>query len=131
LRASNPDKIILFGSRARGDAGPDSDVDLLVIMNTESPDFVLRLKGESELNLVLETKGFDPLEEVNAQAARRWTDAVNADGQFGRWGFALVHKPEEIRTLLDRLRERRGGGPARAEKSEQHAGADGAVDLVQ
>lgn len=26
-----PDKIILFGSRARGDAGPDSDIDLLVL----------------------------------------------------------------------------------------------------
>ena len=27
-----PDKIILFGSRARGQAGLDSDVDLLVVM---------------------------------------------------------------------------------------------------
>ena len=27
--------IILFGSQARGDAGPDSDVDLLVIMDFE------------------------------------------------------------------------------------------------
>lgn len=27
----DPEKIILFGSHARGDAGPDSDVDLLVI----------------------------------------------------------------------------------------------------
>jgi predicted nucleotidyltransferase len=27
-----PDKIILFGSYARGDAGPDSDVDLLIVM---------------------------------------------------------------------------------------------------
>ncbi|HEV8578553.1 MAG TPA: nucleotidyltransferase domain-containing protein [Thermoanaerobaculia bacterium] len=27
-----PERIILFGSHARGDAGPDSDVDLLVVM---------------------------------------------------------------------------------------------------
>jgi uncharacterized protein len=27
-----PEKIILFGSQARGDAGPDSDVDLLVVL---------------------------------------------------------------------------------------------------
>ncbi len=27
-----PDKIILFGSYARGEAGPDSDVDLLIVM---------------------------------------------------------------------------------------------------
>jgi len=32
----DPEKIILFGSQARGDAGPDSDVDLLVVMNTAS-----------------------------------------------------------------------------------------------
>ena len=28
----DPEKIILFGSHARGDAGPDSDADLLVVM---------------------------------------------------------------------------------------------------
>jgi len=28
----NPDQIILFGSQARGDAGVDSDIDLLVVM---------------------------------------------------------------------------------------------------
>src|SRR5438067_6234752 len=30
-----PERIILFGSQARGDAGPDSDVDLLVVMPVE------------------------------------------------------------------------------------------------
>jgi len=28
----HPDKVILFGSHARGTAGPDSDVDILVVM---------------------------------------------------------------------------------------------------
>jgi HEPN domain-containing protein/predicted nucleotidyltransferase len=32
VRKFHPEKIILFGSHARGDAGPDSDVDLLVVM---------------------------------------------------------------------------------------------------
>jgi predicted nucleotidyltransferase len=32
VREFRPDKIILFGSHARGDAGPDSDVDLLIVM---------------------------------------------------------------------------------------------------
>ena len=32
LAASDPEKIILFGSYARGDFGPDSDLDLLVII---------------------------------------------------------------------------------------------------
>src|SRR5215467_12493157 len=31
----HPEKIILFGSHARGDAKPDSDVDLLVIMDSD------------------------------------------------------------------------------------------------
>ncbi|MBA3485531.1 MAG: nucleotidyltransferase domain-containing protein [Pirellulales bacterium] len=32
VREFRPDKVILFGSHARGTAGPDSDVDLLVIV---------------------------------------------------------------------------------------------------
>ncbi len=32
VKRFRPDKIILFGSHARGEAGPDSDVDLLVVM---------------------------------------------------------------------------------------------------
>ena len=31
VRAAQPEKIILFGSAARGEMGPDSDYDLLVI----------------------------------------------------------------------------------------------------
>lgn len=31
----HPERIILFGSQARGDSGPDSDVDLLVVMPVE------------------------------------------------------------------------------------------------
>ncbi len=34
-RRFDPDQIILFGSHARGNAGPDSDVDLLVVMAVE------------------------------------------------------------------------------------------------
>jgi len=31
VQAAQPDRIILFGSAARGETGPDSDIDLLVI----------------------------------------------------------------------------------------------------
>lgn len=37
VEAIDPDCIILFGSRARGDARPDSDVDLLVIKDSNEP----------------------------------------------------------------------------------------------
>jgi predicted nucleotidyltransferase len=33
------EQIILFGSQARGDAGPDSDIDLLVVMSVEGSVF--------------------------------------------------------------------------------------------
>ena len=33
----SPSKVLLFGSRARGDARPDSDVDLVVVWKDESP----------------------------------------------------------------------------------------------
>ena len=39
-----PERIVLFGSQARGDAGPDSDIDLLVVM--ASIDSVRALTAE-------------------------------------------------------------------------------------
>jgi hypothetical protein len=46
--------------------------------------------------LILETKGYDPLQEVKEAAAQRWVAAVNADGQFGQWAFQMVTKVSEV-----------------------------------
>jgi len=35
--AGNPQRIVLFGSRVRGDARPDSDLDLLIVEETTPP----------------------------------------------------------------------------------------------
>ena len=35
VAVAQPDKIILFGSAARGEMGPHSDIDLLVVKDTE------------------------------------------------------------------------------------------------
>src|SRR3989442_11913353 len=35
VKKFRPERIILFGSHARGEAGPDSDIDLLVVMPVE------------------------------------------------------------------------------------------------
>ena len=45
IKQFHPEKIILFGSHARGDAGPDSDVDLLVVMPVDGS------KREKQLDL--------------------------------------------------------------------------------
>jgi predicted nucleotidyltransferase len=37
VEAVNPDRIVLFGSRARGNAGPDSDVDLVLVKDSDEP----------------------------------------------------------------------------------------------
>jgi predicted nucleotidyltransferase len=39
LEVSHPQKIILFGSRARGEAQPDSDYDILVIEPSNLPRY--------------------------------------------------------------------------------------------
>ena len=44
-----PDKIILFGSHARGDARPDSDVDLLVVMPVQGS----RRQKATEIDMAL------------------------------------------------------------------------------
>ena len=37
VQAVDPDRIVLFGSRARGDSGMDSDLDLLVVKASDVP----------------------------------------------------------------------------------------------
>lgn len=47
-----PEKIILFGSHAHGKPTPESDVDLLIVMNFEGHPFDQTVKIRSELGLV-------------------------------------------------------------------------------
>lgn len=37
VEAYEPDRVYLFGSRARGDSGPDSDYDVLVVVPDDAP----------------------------------------------------------------------------------------------
>jgi len=49
VETAQPEKIILFGSRARGDARPGSDFDLLVIKESDEP----RYRRDAPLYLAL------------------------------------------------------------------------------
>lgn len=46
----NPERIILFGSYATGTAGPDSDVDLLVVLPFEGKNFRKSLEITNAVN---------------------------------------------------------------------------------
>jgi len=37
VEAIDPDRILMFGSRARGDSRPDSDLDLLIVKDSAEP----------------------------------------------------------------------------------------------
>jgi type III restriction enzyme len=72
-------------------------------MHDYVPDFLVRLKTEPASYLILETKGYDPLEEVKGAAAERWVSAVNADGRYGSWRYAVTKKVSDIPSLLGNL----------------------------
>jgi len=67
------------------------------------PDFIVKMKTEPALHVILETKGFDPLAEIKQAAAERWVAAVNADGLFGKWRYALARSTPQVRELLDEV----------------------------
>jgi predicted nucleotidyltransferase len=46
----DPDQILLFGSHARGQAGPDSDVDLLVVMPVKGSKRAKQLEVRAALH---------------------------------------------------------------------------------
>lgn len=62
--------VILFGSKARGDAGPDSDIDVLVVLTNDDPHLrssVRRLAARVSLE-------HDLLISVRAVGRSRWEE---------------------------------------------------------
>ena len=50
VRQFHPERVILFGSHARGEGGPDSDVDLLVVMPVEGRKLEKQLEIRKSLH---------------------------------------------------------------------------------
>jgi len=65
------------------------------------PDFIVRLHDEQSTNLIIETKGYDPLADFKKQAAERWVAAVNADGTYGHWEYRLARSVAKVDEILD------------------------------
>ncbi len=70
-------------------------------MHDYQPDFIIQLDTRDEQYLILETKGYDPLEDVKRAAAERWCSAVNALGGYGRWRYKMIRRTDEVRGVLD------------------------------
>lgn len=69
-------------------------------MHDYQPDFLIRLETRVERYLILETKGYDPLEGTKRAAAERWCAAVNSLGGFGTWTYRIIRRPEEARAVI-------------------------------
>lgn len=65
------------------------------------PDFVIRFTGGNRDHLILETKGYDELAEVKEAAAKRWVEAVNTDGRWGKWRFRMARSVPDVSYILD------------------------------
>jgi len=70
--------IVLFGSKARGEAGPDSDLDVLVIVDRDDLQ-VDRLAMMTAARVSLE---YDTLINTHIVTAERWAE-------MQRWGATL------------------------------------------
>jgi len=64
------------------------------------PDFIIRFAHDPQRYLILETKGFDELEDVKRAAADRWIRAVNAEGGFGVWDYKVAKKVSDVPELI-------------------------------
>ena len=71
-------------------------------MHDYQPDFIIQLEARNEQYLILETKGYDPIEDLKKAAAERWCSAVNAHGGYGRWRYKMIRRTDEIRGVLDK-----------------------------
>ena len=67
------------------------------------PDFIIQLTGTHRRYLILETKGYDPLQDVKSQAAQRWVRAVNGTGSFGHWEYQLVTDIATVGQVVSRV----------------------------
>jgi predicted nucleotidyltransferase len=104
----NPDQIILFGSYAWGDATPDSDVDLLVVMPTRN-----QIEQAVRIDEAIEDRGF-PLDLIvrtpKTLAARlRWGDDFLQD--ILARGKVLYEKGHEAMAAQGRARRPRRTAP--------------------
>jgi len=67
------------------------------------PDYLIRWRREEsrEIKVILEVKGFEREQDRQKEgAAKRWIQAINHHGEFGRWAFLICRDPRRLRENL-------------------------------
>jgi predicted nucleotidyltransferase len=86
-----PDKIILFGSHARGEGGPNSDIDLLVVMSLTGS----KREKQVEIRLALQTIRIPKDIVVTTPEEFRWRQEIpgTIERPAAREGRVLYARP--------------------------------------
>jgi len=74
-------------------------------MHDYMPDFIIRLKTNPSIHLILETKGYDPKEEVKRAAAERWVQQSTRKVAMVRWAYTIVKKTTDVSKAITQAAE--------------------------
>ena len=90
----DPEKIILFGSHARGDAREDSDIDLLVVAETDLP---ARERYPVVRRFLADFPAAFDVFWKTPEEYRRWRNVVNHVVYFAEKYGRVVHERRDAR----------------------------------
>jgi predicted nucleotidyltransferase len=75
-------RLIIFGSRARGDAAEDSDLDVIALVDQKTPEIEKRL--EDSIYQVMWDHDFKPVISLKVFEESRYSDALSRGFSFYR-----------------------------------------------
>ncbi len=95
LKELRPEKAIVFGSRAQGRAGRDSDIDLIVVLNSQA---VPRTYQERMMNRLLVRRALDALNrdyalDVLVYTTPEWQRFQDSGSAFSK---EVIHEGVEV-----------------------------------